>query len=198
MPKTILLLACLVAALTWSTGAAAEEMFSATIHGVSSQSAAPMDQGRGRAITIRMRGEAVRIDTVEADRSGVYLLSAPDGRHRWLVNKAEGVAAPVAGSAFRFRVDPAAPCSQMRARCRRVGGDVVAGRIAQRWRYRDAAGNGPDNTDQGELLVDPTTGLVLAYRGGRDDGVTEIREFRAVSVSLDPVPQELFRLPDEP
>jgi hypothetical protein len=183
-------------AVTSNSVAAAEDVFSATVHGVTGTNNASGDGSGSRVVTIRMRDNVTRIDTTGLDGSDVHVLAVAGEHRRWLVNESEGVAVPVASDSFRLRVDAAAPCAQMQARCRRTGGDVVAGRMVQGWRYRRADGRGPDNTDQGELWVDPATGLVLAYRGGRDDGVTETREFRAVSVSLEPVPEELFRLPD--
>lgn len=179
-----------------SAGVAADEGFSGTVHGVIEDGGIG-EEGRARAVTIRIRGKMTRIDTSGLDGSDAHLLAVAGEHRRWLVSEGDKVAVPVASDGFRMRVDPAAPCAQMQAACRRTGGDVVAGRVVQGWGYRDADGRGPGNTDQGEFWVDPPTGLVLAYRGGRDDGVTATRAFRAVSVSLDPLPEALFRLPDE-
>ena len=106
-----------------------------------------------------------------------------------------GLALPVPAPAWTgFRLDPAAPCAAMGARCEPGAVDVVANTLVRKWRYRNADGRGPDGTDSGTLWVDPRTGLLLAFRGrlaGRDD----TRGYEVLSVESGELDDALFALP---
>lgn len=191
--KAALLVAALCAA---SPPVAAEEpVFSATVHALATATG-PVTGGSAAKmpLTIRIRGDATRIDFTGPGGEEAYLLSLAGGQQRWLVNKATEVALPIPGTATSLRVDPADPCAAMQASCERGRGEVIAGTVVQGWRYRNAGGRGPDGTERGTLWVDPVSGLVLGYRG-QLSGRPEYREMRALSVSRRPIETAWFDLP---
>lgn len=150
--------------------------------------------GASLPLTLRLRGDAARIEFSDPKGRDAYLLVSGPGREGWLVSVPGNVAMPLprAGTAFWF--DPEAPCETLQATCSPAPGEVIAGRAARGWRYRNAAGRGPDGTDSGTLWVDAATGLLLGYRGklsGRD----EARSLRTVSVSYASVPADIFERP---
>ena len=165
-----------------------------TLHAVAT-GMGPVRQQAPMMLKVHLADARLRIDFDAPARAGGYLLADTGARQAWLVSEAGEVALPVPTPVWTdFRVDPAAPCAGMRARCEPGPADVVANRLVQTWRYRDADGRGPDGTDRGTLSVDPRTGLVMAFTG-RLAGRAAVREFRVTAVDQAPLEKALFELP---
>lgn len=161
----------------------------------------PDPGGSGRTSTRRVRlyyrYGAMRIEHDAAGGRRDVLIS-PAGDSVWLVDEEEGIAMPVQATVLRdLAVNPEDPCAGMgmSARCEPVQSRSIAGVVAKGWRYRNARGRGPAGTNRGELWLDPATGLVLSYRG-QAASRRERRDFHAVSVYYQELPEALFQLPE--
>ena len=165
-----------------------------TLHAVAT-GMGPVRQQAPMMLKVHLTDARLRIDFDAPAGAGGYLLADTGARQAWLVSEAGEVALPIPAPVWTaFRVDPAAPCAGMRARCEPGPADVIANRLVQTWRYRDADGRGPDGTDRGTLSVDPRTGLVMAVTG-RLAGRAAVREFRVTAVEQAPLEKALFELP---
>lgn len=198
----VLRAACFVALLSIAMPArcadAAAPPQSITLEAIASGFGAvrPRSDGQMAVLTLRTKGDAMRID-FRGDRGddGSLLLDRRSGQG-WFVAGGDGFAIPMAKTGFEaLLVDPAAPCERMQARCERAPGDTVAGIAAEGWRYRHASGRGPDGTSHGTLWIDPVSGLVLSYRG-EVTGQSNRREMRGLALSRAPIADDVFALSD--
>ena len=184
------MLVCLWGLATVPVAAAADVTLHARAIGIG-----PVRGTEAMPMTVRLSESRLRID-FDIPRGGDgYLLADTAADQAWLISVSGDVALPVPAPAWTgFRLDPAAPCAAMGARCEPGAVDVVANTLVRKWRYRNADGRGPDGTDSGTLWVDPGTGLLLAFRGrlaGRDD----TRGYDVLSVEAGELDDALFALP---
>lgn len=198
----MLLKPCLVAMLAFAhcplLAGEADEPASLTLEALASGfgPARPRRGGQMAALTLRIKGDAVRVDFRGDRGDSGYLLFDNRTRKGWFVAEGDGFALPMAQTGFEaLLVDPAQPCARMQARCERSQGDIVAGIAAEGWRYYNAGGRGPDGTSQGRFWIDPASGLMLAYRG-EVSGQPNRREMRGLSLSRAPLTDSVFHLSD--
>lgn len=146
-------------------------------------------------VTVYLQGDAVRVDFTGPNGERGLLLHDSESQRGWLVSLEEGVALPIGAAGFHdLWVDPQAPCADMGVRCQPMGERFVAGALASGWRYRNADGRGPGGTSDGDFWIDPSHGVILAYRGHMRDR-DKVHELRAESVAYGPLPAVLFELP---
>lgn len=158
--------------------------------------AQPRHGGQMAAITLRIKGDAVRVDFRGDRGDSGYLLFDNRTRKGWFVAEGDGFALPMTQTGFEaLLVDPSEPCARIQARCERTQGETIAGIAAEGWRYHNAGGRGPDGTSQGTFWMDPASGLMLAYRG-QVAGQQNRREMRGLSLSRAPLADSVFHLSD--
>lgn len=146
-------------------------------------------------VTVRVRGQDIRIDFDPAWSHGFYLLHSGDQSGAWMIDRARRVALPVADSSGPYWLDPGRPCATIGGRCSPATREVIAGRVANGWQYRGAE-RGPDGTVDGTLWVDVRTGLLLGYRSSVP-GQSGTRSLRVLQVSFDEIPAEMFTAPQD-
>lgn len=145
--------------------------------------------------TVRLHGDAIRIEFDDGPDAGSYLLNTGTFGRGWIVNPAGNYRLPIADASGPYWLDPQQPCAHIGGRCSPAHGEFIAGRLARGWRY-ERADRGPDGTTRGTLWVDTQTGLLLGYRGSAGNGGRE-RTLRVTAVGFEPQPRELFELPGE-
>jgi hypothetical protein len=65
---------------------------------------------------------------------------------------------------------------------------------ASGWRFRHAGSRGPDGSDSGTMWIDDEYGLLLGYHA--EDMQGRSLDWTVTTVSFEPLPPELFELPD--
>lgn len=161
----------------------------------------PSPAGSGQVETWRVRiylqDGAVRTEFEGASGQSGVILSLAERGNWWLSDDGKQALPVQDGAPKHLLINADDPCASMggSARCERIQSRVIAGVLAQGWRYRQARGLGAGGSSRGELWVDSETGLVLAYRGhGRTR--RERSSFQAGSVSYGPLSDSLFQLPE--
>lgn len=186
--------ACVLAA---GSIAHAADMPDVTMQGVASGSSLKVGfEGHGARVlpeTVYLHDDRMRLEFQSARQQG-YLLR--DGKAVWLIDDKDKRAWPLqySNSARQFVFDPTRPCSTSAFSCERDGTRTIAGRAATGWRFRHAGTHGPDGSDNGTLWIDDQYGLLLGYHA--EDMNSQSMDWTATSVSFDPLPKELFQLPD--
>lgn len=188
----VLAMFALAAVPLWARGEASEATLRALVSGFG-----PVQERNDAGmlpVVIRMKGDAVRVDFQGPRGTDGYLLWLGKDGGNWLVSTTGRTALPMPGQPQLLRYDPESPCARLGGVCERVDVETVAGRPALAWRYRRAAGRGPDGTDEGTLWLDSRTGMLLGFRG-RVAGRNGLRQMRVVSVDYGPVEEHWFELP---
>lgn len=149
-------------------------------------------------VTYRMKAylghERTRVDLDIPGAENVYLLLDNATGAGWAIGKQQDGALPVTADAYReLVVDPQAPCARLRARCQPIGQREIAGVRAIGMRYAGARNTGPGGSDRGDMWVDPSNGLVLAYDGRTRD--RKVRRMRVTEARNEALPDALFELP---
>ncbi|MBB1060036.1 hypothetical protein [Marilutibacter spongiae] len=153
-------------------------------------------QDAPQSVRLYARGDASRVDFKGPKGERAMLLREGAPGPGWMISLDRGIAIPTtAPGPGPLSVDPSKPCAGMGARCQKAGTRYVAGRVVQGWRYRGADGRGPAGTSEGELWVEPEHGVVLGY-SGRRTGWDRVHSMEAASVSFEPLPEVLFKLPE--
>jgi outer membrane lipoprotein-sorting protein len=168
-----------------------------TLSGVASGAALKVGfEGNGKRVlpeTVYLHGGRTRMEFTSADQQG-YLLR--EGKAVWLINEKAKLAWPLKYSitARQYLFDPAEPCKSLEVSCAREGKKNIAGREASGWRFRHAGSRGPDGSDSGTMWIDDEYGLLLGYHA--EDMQGHSLDWTVTTVSFNPLPPELFELPD--
>jgi len=147
------------------------------------------------AETIWLKGGRVRVDFDAGQGRRGRILRDGHG-HAWLFMSTSDRALPAQhvriGSITRL--DPAQPCWALGFACERVDDRVIAGRLAQGWRYSHAEQSGPGGTDSGTFWIDAEYGLLLAFEG-RDLG-EHAQRMETTAVDFQALPAAAFEAPE--
>jgi hypothetical protein len=147
------------------------------------------------AETIWLKGNHVRVDFDAGQGRRGRILRDGHG-HAWLFMSTSDRALPAQHVRIGAitRLDPAQPCWALGFACEKVDERVIAGRLAQGWRYRHAEQSGPGGTDSGVFWIDAEYGLLLAFKG-KDLG-ERARRMETTAVDFQALPVATFEPPE--
>lgn len=153
------------------------------------------EHGAPFPVTLYMQGDSTRMDfSGPSGQRGVMLHDGAAGKGL-LISLDDGIVVPMESPGLAdLLVDPEDPCAFSGYRCRPVEPRTVAGKSMPGWRYRGADGRGPGGTSEGEFWIDPSRGVVVAYRGLRD-GWDRPYELHAISITYGQLPAAIFDAP---
>lgn len=147
------------------------------------------------AETIWLKEGRVRVDFDAGQGRRGRILRDGHG-HAWLFMSTSDRALPAQHVRIGAitRLDPAKPCWELGFACERVDDRVIAGRLAQGWRFSHAEQSGPGGTDSGIFWIDAEYGLLLAFKG-RDLGERTHR-METTAVDFQALPAATFEAPE--
>lgn len=151
------------------------------------------DHGGVAAETVWIKGDKTRVDFDAGEGRRGRILRG--GGHAWLLMSSSDRALPANHVKIGAitRLDPTRPCWDLGFFCESTGSRVIAGHVAQGWRYRHAGQNGPGGTDSGEFWIDEQYGLLLAYQA--QDLAEKAHRMQATAVSFGKIDDDTFALP---